>query len=187
MRERKKERTRRAIRIEAFRLFREQGYAATTVEQIAEAAEISPSTFFRYFPSKEQVVLADDMDPIMIEKFDAQPAGISVLEAFRRCILESFESIDPEQFEFERDRARYVRTVPELRGALAAEMSRNVDMLADMAARRVGRDPDDFEVRALAGAIMGAMQAVLMDPDRDPFDPESIGRVLKFLAGGLSL
>src|SRR6266516_841718 len=62
LRERKKARTRAAIRDHAMRLIREQGYDATTVEQIAEAAEVSPSTFFRYFPTKEDVVLQDDMD-----------------------------------------------------------------------------------------------------------------------------
>jgi transcriptional regulator GlxA family with amidase domain len=52
LRERKKTKTRAAIREHALRLFREQGYEATTVEQIAEAAEVSHSTFFRYFPTK---------------------------------------------------------------------------------------------------------------------------------------
>ena len=61
LRERKKIRTRETIRQEAFRLIEENGYAATTVEQIAEAAEVSPSTFFRYFPTKESVLLADDI------------------------------------------------------------------------------------------------------------------------------
>src|SRR5439155_11062608 len=51
LRERKKQRTRDAIQREAMRLFQDQGYEATTIEQIAEAVEISPSTFFNYFPS----------------------------------------------------------------------------------------------------------------------------------------
>jgi AcrR family transcriptional regulator len=61
LRERKKIKTRQAIRREAFRLFDAHGFAATTVEQIADAAEVSPSTFFRYFPSKESLLLADDL------------------------------------------------------------------------------------------------------------------------------
>jgi len=66
LRERKKAKTRAAIRREAMRLFREQGYEETTVEQIAEAAEVSPSTFFRYFPTKEDVVLQDDFDVVVV-------------------------------------------------------------------------------------------------------------------------
>ncbi|MEU0546064.1 TetR family transcriptional regulator [Nocardia sp. NPDC005978] len=185
LRERKKERTRSTIRREAFRLFHEQGYAATTVEQIADAAEISPSTFFRYFPSKEQVVLADDLDPIMIQRFRDQPVELSALEAFRRATLESFEALDPAEFAFERDRATFVATVPELRGVLAMEMDRNVDMIAELVAERSGRTPADFEVRALAGALIGAAKAVLMD--RDPFDPTAIARVIAFLESGMRL
>lgn len=185
LRERKKERTRRTIRLEAFRLFREQGYVATTVEQIAEAAEISPSTFFRYFPSKEQVVLVDDLDPIMMQKYERQPPDLSALEAFRRATLETFEAIGSAQLAFEQERAVLVRTVPELRGVLAREMDRNVDMVSELVARRVGREADDFEVRALAGALIGAAQAVLMDAD--PFDPDAIARVISFLSAGMPL
>ncbi|WP_282776191.1 MULTISPECIES: TetR family transcriptional regulator [unclassified Nocardia] len=187
LRERKKERTRRAIRVEAFRLFREQGYAATTVEQIAEAAEVSPSTFFRYFPSKEQLVLADDLDPILIAKYREQPRELPALEAIKRAMLEAVAALDPSQFAFERERADLVRSVPELRGALAREMDRNVDLIAGMVAERVGRDARDVEVRALAGALIGAAEAVLMDPDRDPFDLAAVAGIIDFLSAGMPL
>ncbi|MFE3151052.1 TetR/AcrR family transcriptional regulator, partial [Streptomyces sp. NPDC059218] len=65
LRERKKLRTRIAIRQAAYRLIAEQGYEATTVEQIAAAAEVSPSTVFRYFPAKEDIVLTDEYDGVL--------------------------------------------------------------------------------------------------------------------------
>src|ERR1700704_1597179 len=81
LRERKKARTRASIREHALRLFRENGYQRTTVEQIAAAAEVSPSTFFRYFPTKEDIILQDDMDTRMIEAMEQQPADLSPLSA----------------------------------------------------------------------------------------------------------
>jgi AcrR family transcriptional regulator len=63
LRERKKAKTRAAIQAHALRLFAKQGYDETTIDQIADAAEVSQSTFFGYFPTKEDVVLHDRFDP----------------------------------------------------------------------------------------------------------------------------
>src|SRR5215468_5989716 len=95
LRERKKARTRASLREHALRLFREQGYQATTVEQIAAAAEVSPSTFFRYFPTKEDVVLRDDMDDRLFEAFERQPASLSPLAALRAAIREGIATMTP--------------------------------------------------------------------------------------------
>src|SRR3954454_2644348 len=92
LRERKKAKPRAAIREHALRLFREQGYQRTTVEQIAAAAEVSPSTFFRYFPTKEDLVLQDDMDTRLVEAFERQPSGLSPIAALRGAIREGLES-----------------------------------------------------------------------------------------------
>jgi AcrR family transcriptional regulator len=77
LRERKKIRTNETFQREAYRLFDENGYANTTVEQIAEAAEVSPSTFFRYFPCKELVLMADDLDRVTIDALARQPADLN--------------------------------------------------------------------------------------------------------------
>src|SRR5579859_6945012 len=89
LRERKKARTRASLREHALRLFREQGYQATTVEQIAAAAEVSPSTFFRYFPTKEDLILRDDMDVRMLEAFSRQPADLAPVAAIRAATKEA--------------------------------------------------------------------------------------------------
>src|SRR5215471_13419905 len=91
LRERKKAKTRAAIQRHALRLFQEQGYDATTVEQIAAAAEVSPSTFFRYFPTKEDVGLYDALDPLLFSAFRAQSPELSPIEAMRRAIREVYE------------------------------------------------------------------------------------------------
>src|SRR6202050_991002 len=92
LRERKKARTRASLREHALRLFRDQGYTATTVEQIAAAAEVSPSTFFRYFPTKEDLVLQDDMDTRMAEAFARQPPELAPVAALRAAMREAWAS-----------------------------------------------------------------------------------------------
>src|ERR687897_2381320 len=89
LRERKKARTRAEIQRQALRLFRERGYEATTVARIAEAAEVSESTFFRYFPTKEDVVLWDEFDPLIFEAFRERPPELSPVRALRGAIREA--------------------------------------------------------------------------------------------------
>ncbi len=168
LRERKKARTRAAIRQHALRLFGEQGYGETTVEQIAAAAEVSPSTFFRYFPSKEDVVLQDDFDPIAIEKFEAQPAELSPVAALRAAMREAMAEASAEEVEQWRDLNRLAASVPELRSRLLEEFVRSVRMAAELIAKRVGRDPDDFAVRTLAGALVGVGMSVMITAAEDP-------------------
>jgi AcrR family transcriptional regulator len=168
LRERKKARTRAVIREQALRLFREQGYQATTVEQIAEAAEVSPSTFFRYFPTKEDVVLQDDFDPIAIEKFEAQPRDIHVVAALRAAMREAFAEVPAEELEQWREVTRLTMAVPELRARTLDEFTRSVTMAAELIAKRQGRDPDDFAVRTVAGAIVGVGLSVMMTVAEDP-------------------
>ena len=162
LRERKKARTRQAIQEHALRLFAEQGYARTTVEQIAEAAEVSPSTFFRYFPTKEDVVLYDALDPFIIEAFRRQPADLSPMAAMRAAMHEVWDALPPGTVEEQLERGRLAAEVPELQGRYATEILRTAGMLAGLIGERLGRSPDEFEVRIVAGAMLGATLAALL-------------------------
>src|SRR5271170_6091311 len=115
LRERKKARTRASLREHALRLFREQGYQATTVEQIAAAAEVSPSTFFRYFPAKEDVVLQDDMDTRLMAAFDQQPPGLGPIAAVRAAVRQMLDSYTGVDLDLLRESTRLSMTVPEIR------------------------------------------------------------------------
>jgi AcrR family transcriptional regulator len=163
LRERKKARTRAAIREHAMRLFEHQGYAATTVDQIAEAADVSQSTFFRYFPTKEDVVLSDDYDPIMVAALRAEPAELPPLEALRRSVRKLFGQFTDEQWAQERRRQQLIRTVPELRMRTQQQFADSLTLLAEVVAERAGRPADDFSARVLAGAVIGAALAVTRD------------------------
>jgi len=159
LRERKKAKTRAAIREHAMRLFEQQGYAATTVDQIAEAADVSPSTFFRYFPTKEDVVLADDYDPIVVTALRAQPADLDPVEAIRRSLRELFGQLTEEQWEQERRRQQLIHTVPDLRMRHQQQYAEAITLLAGVVAERAGLAADDFSARVLAGAVIGAALA----------------------------
>ncbi len=162
LRERKKAKTKAAIQHHALRLFQQQGYDTTTVEQIAEAAEISPSTFFRYFPNKEDVVLYDDFDPLIFAAFEAQPADLSPLEAMRRAFREVFVRMSGEDMEHMWERAKLVLTVPELRMRMLDQIVDAMQSMSTQLARRIGRKANDFAVRTFVGAVMGAMLSAMM-------------------------
>jgi AcrR family transcriptional regulator len=155
LRERKKIKTRLAIQQHALRLIREQGYEATTVEQIAEAAEISPSTFFRYFPTKDAVVLTDDYDPLLIEAIRAQPASVGMVRAFRNAYRDLFSDLSREEQESFFERAQIILEVPDLRASFLDDLAASITLVMDVITERTGRSRDEVEVRAAAGAIMG--------------------------------
>jgi AcrR family transcriptional regulator len=168
LRERKKAKTRAAIQRHALRLFREQGYEATTVNQIAEAAEISPSTFFRYFPTKEDVVLYDAIDPVAFAAFEAQPPELSPIEALRRAMREVVAAMSADEMEEQRQRGMLIFSVPELRLRMISEMMSAGQQFAALVARRVGRRADDVAVLTFVGALFGAIAAALLPFAQDP-------------------
>ena len=159
LRERKKAKTRAAIQEHALRLFGAQGYAATSVEQIAAAAEVSPSTFFRYFPTKEDVVLYDALDPLLLASFRAQPPALTPIQAMRAGFRATFAALSPADLAQQQKRAALVMREPALRMRMLDEILNSLEMLGGLIGERVGRPGDDFAVRVFAGAVVGAVLA----------------------------
>src|ERR1700730_10682999 len=128
LRERKKQKTKEAIHRGALRLFQEQGYEETTIEQIAAAAEISPSTFFNYFPTKEDLVLYDRYDPIMFSMMMARPSD----EPVSMLLQHAFEGMAA-AFDRDRDiiltRAKLGLEVPALRARFWEELEKAQSLL----------------------------------------------------------
>ena len=171
LRERKKAKTRAEIQRQALRLFRERGYEATTVGRIAEAAEVSESTFFRYFPTKEDVVLWDEFDPLIFEAFQAQPPELGAIGALRNAIRDVMARASAAEGAELRERLELLLSVPPLRATLVDRIGGPMRLLAEAVAKRAGRRPDEPAVRAVAGAVMGvglsAMFAAAGNPKAD--------------------
>jgi AcrR family transcriptional regulator len=162
LRERKKQKTRESIQREAMRLIGKQGYDQTTIEQIAAAVEISPSTFFNYFPSKEDVVLYDAYDPVLASLFSQRPADEPLSVSFRR-VLEAMSDI------FERDhaiilaRGRLWFEVPSLRARLWEEVEKAQVLMSTLVAERSGRAADDFETRVVVMVMVAAAMEAMRE------------------------
>ena len=187
LRERKKARTRAALREHALRLFREQGYQRTTVEQIAAAAEVSPSTFFRYFPTKEDLVLQDDMDTRMIEALDRQPPGLRPVAAVRAATREVFNAYTEADLDVIRETTALTVTVPEVRARALDEFARTIAVIAEALAKRAGRPADDLAVRTAAGAIIGVMMSITLPWEGWSTDRRSIKGMFERIDEALAL
>ena len=168
LRARKKTRTRSAIRAHALRLFREQGYEATTMEQIAEAAEVSPSTLFRYFPTKKALVLGGGyFEPLILDALRTQPEPVDPLRAMRATFRSFFDSLSDDERANMQQALVLIASVPELRAAMLDEFAGAVNLLADAMTRRMP-ESDEFAVRVLAGAVIGGMMVVVLRLADDP-------------------
>jgi AcrR family transcriptional regulator len=162
LRDRRRTRTRRMIQDEALRLFAEKGYEQTTVEDIADAAAISPRTFFRYFPTRADVVLWDESDPWAFELLAPRRADEPVAEALRSTIRSALAAL------YQRDAQRLLTRVkltaahPELRAREATYRAAGGDALAAQLASKRGRPADDLEVRVTVEAVI-ATSVVAID------------------------
>lgn len=160
LRERKKIKTRRAIRTATYALIEEQGYDATTIEQIAERAEVSPSTVFRYFPTKEDIVVTDEWDPVMTAELRARPQDESWAGTLRHVMRTALDLSLAEEPEVTRLRTRLGVEVPAVRARMLENAAATGRLLRDALAERSGLDPDSLELRVFTMSVMGGLMEV---------------------------
>jgi AcrR family transcriptional regulator len=171
------------------RLFLKKGYRETTIEEIAAAAEISPSTFFNYFPTKEDAVLYDIYDPIALEMIVQRPKEES-LSAVVRGVLQKLAEMFDRDKEMILARGRLVMEVPELRSRIWDELERTQTLFAGALAERTGQAADAFEVRVTARIFVSAMyEAVVEWMTTDGGEPlaKLAGRALDIMEQGARL
>jgi AcrR family transcriptional regulator len=188
LRERKKTQTREAIRQAMYALVREQGYDATTIDRIAERAEVSPSTVLRYFPSKEDIVLIDAYDPLLPDGLRARPADEPWPDSVRHLLREAVRTGVEEDAEAARLRTRLMVQVPAVRSRMRESMSATGRLLCTALGERTGRDPDGLEVRVTAMSLVGALMETTLywaeNDHRDDF-ASLVDRALDVLEHGL--
>lgn len=160
LRERKKTRTRQTIQAHAVRLFKRQGFEATTIDQIADAAEVSPSTFFRYFPTKEAVLFEKSNFDEVLDFLSEQPPELSAVDAVEAAIRMQLDGFTPSEMKSFKERNRLLFSTPELQGPYLRHLVNLTNMLSEGIAQRTGRDVNDLSVRTFAWAVQGALTAV---------------------------
>ena len=184
-RQRKKAETRDRIRGCALRLFLEQGYEATTVEQIAAAAGVSHMTFFRYFPAKEDVALADSYDPMIARLLEQTPAGWPLLQRIRVVLVQGLAQV----YETDRDsllaQNRLIAATPALRDRLWADQIATQQLfLRALGEGEPGR-PASLRARVTVAACLAAASTAILawvENDGTPELPDLIDQAFETLA-----
>jgi AcrR family transcriptional regulator len=189
LRERKKQRTRRAIADAALDLFESRGFDDTTVDDIADAADVSPRTFFRYFAGKDEAVfdLADEVQAAFHDMLAARPPDEPLLTSLREIgkALLSEEVVDEARL---RRLLALVASERALRNRYTALLDAIETELTTWAADRLGVAPTELRPRLVAATVLAARRVAtdtwLESPGDDLAD--HITRAIDLLAAGLA-
>jgi AcrR family transcriptional regulator len=170
LRERKKQRTRDALLRAALELFTTRGYEQTTVDDIAEAVEVSQRTFFRYFTSKEEVAFfaARLAESHFVEAVRARPPEEAPLDALRLAVLESWDTIgeaveEVVPLELHMRIQRVIESTPAL---LAAHLRRAAELEEEIARIIAGREGLDVDADPRPRIIVAAFGSVIRIAER---------------------
>jgi AcrR family transcriptional regulator len=183
LRERSKARRRAAIIRAAYELFAERGYDATTVADIAEAAEVSPRTVTMYFPAKQDIALSRFSDGVagLTDVIRDRRHGETVHDAFGRWLLTS--QTEPEDRELHRLALRMFAANPDLGALRTARMAEAVREGAAMIASDTGSPPGSIGPR-LAAAAAAAIAMEVVDTEPGAERERAVAAAMRFLAAG---
>jgi mycofactocin system transcriptional regulator len=156
----------------AFALFAAQGFDATTVDEIAAAAGIGRRTFFRYFPSKNDIpwgAFEDELERMRV-RLKACPPEVPLMDAIRVALID-FNRVAPAQVPLHRRRMELILRVPTLLAHSTLRFTAWREVVAEFVAERTGRRPDDLAPQTIAHAVLGVAIAAyehwLDDPGSD--------------------
>jgi AcrR family transcriptional regulator len=160
LRERKKERTRLLIAETAHRLFRERGFDAVTVAEVAREADVSEGTVFNYFPTKEELFYGqmESFEAALVDAVRERSAGESVPEAFRRFVLEQSRGL-AERADLIEAAMRVINASPALQAREREIVAQYTGALAELIADETGAR--GIEAAVVANALMGAQRALV--------------------------
>jgi AcrR family transcriptional regulator len=189
LRERKKQRTREAIVRAAHELFAERGYHATTLPDIAEAADISTRTIFGYFSSKEDILFCDfpAMKEALARALAERSEGKDALDVVREFILSTHEA---KRSELDEQLHRVVESDETLRSHMRARFAQLEELVAAAIAEDLGADENDVRPQVVAASMVAAFDGLFdSEAKTKPKSADEVAAlidpVMTFLRGGL--
>lgn len=196
-RERKKQRTREALIEAAFELFQAKGFDATTVEEIADAVDVSSRTFFRYFSSKEDlpITVQEEQLQAVLEALEARPPEEPVVTALRNATVSIARATENGELGFDAARAKCVIDMMSQSPAILARTLEHAQKkqadLTRVIARRMGVDPDEDLRPHIAAAVGGCAFRVVADmarcvPDRYATLSEAVDAAFAIIERGIN-
>ena len=187
LRERKRVRTRRAIADAALELFARHGFHATTIPQIAAAADVSPRTVSGYFPAKEDLAFpdADERISALEERLRSRPPGETAADALRQWLPEMLAD-DAHRAEEHRRRRAVIDADQDLCAYEHRFMARAQAALTEAFAADLGVGPGALEPRMAASATVMVFQVLGRDIEQADSPLAALDRVLVFIGGGIA-
>ena len=192
LRARKKQRTRQTIERVALELFENRGFGATTIDEIAAAADIAPRTFFHYYPTKEDVVTADYTSRLqqIVTALESGPKDRPPWAALRSAFMNAAANYEAERDHLLRS-FRIIQGNPSVAAHNLPAQAQGDDAVADAVVEWLDVDGAvDIRPRLVAGVALAALRASLrlwLAGDGTSRLPDHLADAFDLLEDGLGL